>query len=86
MAQKVKREKESHKNHTPPNCHCQLPTALPPPTPHQEIDRPCGTIWEYPYGSPAREACCPHKGQRGDYSAGSWHSSARLSACAHTAK
>eukprot|EP00962_Isochrysis_galbana_P025625 scaffold7923_cov121-Isochrysis_galbana.AAC.5 len=30
-------------------------------------------------------ACCPHKGQRGEYFAGPWQSSARLSACALTA-
>eukprot|EP00962_Isochrysis_galbana_P038730 scaffold13782_cov163-Isochrysis_galbana.AAC.1 len=33
-----------------------------------------------------QHACCPHKGQRGEYSAGPWQSSARLSACALTAK
>eukprot|EP00962_Isochrysis_galbana_P007703 scaffold2086_cov133-Isochrysis_galbana.AAC.4 len=43
-------------------------------------------IWEYSYGWPAREACCPHKGQRGEYFAGPWQSSARLSAFALTAK
>eukprot|EP00962_Isochrysis_galbana_P041355 scaffold15168_cov126-Isochrysis_galbana.AAC.2 len=47
-----------------------------------------GAIWEYPYGWPAREACCcPHnKVQRGEYFAGPEQRSARLSTCALTAK
>eukprot|EP00962_Isochrysis_galbana_P012093 scaffold3416_cov133-Isochrysis_galbana.AAC.4 len=67
--------------HRAPQAHC------PPPSPGQENDRPRGPgpIWEYPYGWPAREACCPHKVQpRGEYFAGPWQSSARLSACALT--
>eukprot|EP00962_Isochrysis_galbana_P038919 scaffold13896_cov120-Isochrysis_galbana.AAC.1 len=48
-------------------------------------------IWEYPYGWPAREACCllPPQGPRCsvvNYFAGPWQSSARLSACELTAK
>eukprot|EP00962_Isochrysis_galbana_P027599 scaffold8679_cov121-Isochrysis_galbana.AAC.9 len=39
-------------------------------------------LMEYPYGWPAREACCPHKVQRGEDFAGTWQSRARLSACA----
>eukprot|EP00962_Isochrysis_galbana_P053259 scaffold24716_cov129-Isochrysis_galbana.AAC.1 len=62
--------------------------ASPPQTPSTQ-HRGRGlylSIWEYPYGCPAMEACCPHKVQSGEYFAGPWQSSARLSACALTAK
>eukprot|EP00962_Isochrysis_galbana_P039643 scaffold14246_cov105-Isochrysis_galbana.AAC.16 len=63
----------------------------PPPKPCQRFangicllnkkGKKCSSsIWlymgEYPVFWPAREACCPHKGQRGEYFAGPWQSSA----------
>eukprot|EP00962_Isochrysis_galbana_P049283 scaffold20811_cov97-Isochrysis_galbana.AAC.1 len=64
MAQNVQRGNNIRCTRPPPK-RTLPPTHPPTPTGN---DRPLGPgpIWEYPYGWPAREACCPDKGQRGE--------------------